>query len=283
MTSTVVVGFSDTRHGRSALYWAAQEAMWRNADLTVCHVWDVPYGGSAPETERIAARMASCTLSEGVFLAQQILDPDRVMAVLARGSAGTELLRLTADAEMLVLGSRSASGVSRLRIGSATAYIARRTQIPLAIVRNAELATAHDERAVVVAAVDASALSDRTIELAFQEAMWRRASLYAVCGTWHDRSANPDRRWFDNVLPNMQRSYPDVAVKAEVVGDRNLANVLLPVDDVEVVVVGAADRATLVRLLDQALASQTSCTAIVAPRQAKYAGPSALGVVAAQS
>jgi nucleotide-binding universal stress UspA family protein len=121
----VVVGVDGTGRDHDAVSWAAQEAMWRGRDLVVVHIG--PEGGRhAPdpamvvEKAALAARMAAPRL--------------RVDTVLRPAPVGPELVRLSHDAELLVLGPpRYREGREHL-LRSVVGDVIRRAAGPVAVV-----------------------------------------------------------------------------------------------------------------------------------------------------
>lgn len=263
MATEIVVGYDESSRGRAALKWASREAVWRHADLVVCHVWNTPYGSAERAAEHIAGRMASVILAEGVLLAQQVLPAHRVGSLLVHGMVGPELVQYSHHAELLVLGTRGLPTPARLRLGSATNYVLPRTHCPVAVVRDSDLPNVHDDRGVVVVTIDSAALDSGALEQAFQEARWRNADLHAWCGDWHDASNDNGTRWLNQIVPAWHERYPDVIVKPMYLDTRPLPSMLVPMDDVELVILGAATGPEALTLLNQTLLSQPTCPVIV--------------------
>jgi nucleotide-binding universal stress UspA family protein len=260
----IVVGYDESSRGRAALRWATQEALWRNAILCACHIWDAPSASCDEAAERAAGRLASLRLAEGALLAQQLLPVDRVESLLIHGSVGPELVGISRDTELVVLGIRGHNGSARLRLGSATHYVVPRAGTSVAVVQDSELPTVHDDRgASVVLAVDSTALDSAALRTAFAEARWRNADLYAWCGSWVDPSFDANRQWFEGIVPAWQAEFPDVTVKPAFVHDQPLPQLISPLDDVELVVLGTPDGSSALTLLNQTLVSQPMCPIII--------------------
>jgi nucleotide-binding universal stress UspA family protein len=110
--SAVIVGVSGSRASAAALRWAAAEARRRSARLRVIRSWDrqthAAYSPAAgwptPDQQRGAA---TAELAAEVRAAFGAVVPDEVAAELKEGTAGRTLVDLSADADLLVLGSGS--------------------------------------------------------------------------------------------------------------------------------------------------------------------------------
>jgi nucleotide-binding universal stress UspA family protein len=111
----VLVGVRDARASADALRWAAAEAWRRDARLRVVRCWDpeftAPYAGQAGRPaggiQHAAARERLAGLLSQVFGDQS---PGWVTTELRRGVAERVLVSLSAEAELLVLGSAGRGG-----------------------------------------------------------------------------------------------------------------------------------------------------------------------------
>lgn len=273
MEREIVVGYDASDRGRAALAWALNEARLRDADLVVCHAWDLPFASVNGQISRAARNFAESALGEGVLLAREGLPDHRIRAVLSQGPTGLVLARQSRMAAMLVVGTRGLGGSVRPRLDAVSAYAAGRARCPVTVVREWE-PPAPGEPAAVVVAVAASTPGTTALALAFEEAAWRGAELHAWCGSWEPPypngevvarlSTDPELQWLDETVPRWREKYPEVHVEGTFAGVRPLSSLLSRKDDVELVVVGADDARDSLYLLDQALRGHASCPVTVA-------------------
>ena len=134
----VVVGVDGSEGSQPALRFAAEEAALRNARLLVVCAWEVPsslYAGLLSDDVVIAAEnsakdIAAKALSQVVHLQPGI---DRE-AGTPRGPAAEVLVRESADADLLVIGSSGHSGFAKLLPRSVSQQCAQHASCPVAIV-----------------------------------------------------------------------------------------------------------------------------------------------------
>jgi nucleotide-binding universal stress UspA family protein len=137
--SAVVVGVSGSRASAAALRWAAAEARRRSAPLRVIRSWHRQFhadyapaaGWLTPDQQRGAA---TAELAAEVRAAFGAVVPDEVAAELTEGSAGRTLVDLSADADLLVLGSGSPAAES---VGPVIRACLSHAHCPVVVVRPA--------------------------------------------------------------------------------------------------------------------------------------------------
>lgn len=113
-TKTIVVGVDGSDSSMAAVRWAADEAIRRDAKLKLVHVWQYSPGYVVPTRDIIAD--AEKALSDAARIAT-----DRGAAVdtlIVEGSAVHVLVRESALAEMLILGSYGQGRMADLFLGS---------------------------------------------------------------------------------------------------------------------------------------------------------------------
>jgi nucleotide-binding universal stress UspA family protein len=272
MEQQIVVGYDQTDRARVALAWAADDARLRDADLVVCHAWDVPYASVDGEVAQAARCLAKSTLDEGILLARQGLPHHRVRPLLAQGPAGLVLTRASRTAAMVVVGTRGPGRWARLRLDSVSAHVLAHAHCPVTIVRGQQLPEALDEPRLVVVAVEQSADATTALGLAFEEAAGRRSDLHAWCGVWEygpligattaAAGADPERQWLEETVPQWREKFPEVRVKAAFVG-APASPMLNWEDDVELLILGARRAADALVVVDQVLRGQASFPVIV--------------------
>ncbi|MTB89410.1 universal stress protein [Aeromicrobium sp. zg-629] len=125
--NTIVVGVDETPAGASALKWAAREAELRDAELKIVHVWqidaavamagaEVPWMAYESDARSNAARWVTETIG-----AQDPSGRPRRIDVV-QGAPGPTLVEASRAADMLVVGTRVHTGISRVLFGSVSHY-----------------------------------------------------------------------------------------------------------------------------------------------------------------
>ncbi|NYD45012.1 nucleotide-binding universal stress UspA family protein [Actinomadura luteofluorescens] len=180
----VVVGFDGSVHAMQALDWALDEAELRGSPLVLCHAWQWPYQGAAPEVEEAGRRSlreaARHVLAHGVECARERTAGVAVRPLSEEGSAAERLTGLSAGAELLVLGSRGLGRLARVPVGSVAAHVAMHARCPVIVVRGVgALPRPGDPRPVVVA-VDDSPAAEGALSFAAREAELRQLPLKIV-------------------------------------------------------------------------------------------------------
>jgi nucleotide-binding universal stress UspA family protein len=136
----IVVGVDGSPGSRAALRWALVEAMARGASLEAVLVWTDPWVVDGPPTlaglgaeareelqERLARAVREAVAEVG---AERVYVAERVMA----GHAAEVLAQESADALLLVVGSRGLGGFRGLFVGSVSTRCSQLARVPLLIV-----------------------------------------------------------------------------------------------------------------------------------------------------
>ena len=131
----IVVGVEAAGDSLAAIDWAAREAANRHAPLTLVHTWDwgsVPlmsaqYGyGEKQAIEREGGRILAGAEEHALAAGAP-----EVRVVRRRGYAPDVLVDLTADAALLVVGSRHASALARGVFGSVSTAVVSEAKCPV--------------------------------------------------------------------------------------------------------------------------------------------------------
>ncbi|WP_166982526.1 universal stress protein [Paramicrobacterium fandaimingii] len=135
-SSRIIVGVDGSGSSRSALRRAVTLARSLQSSLVAITVWEVPeYWSMHEDTGRLAlenATRAAAAASEDVFDGDP---PEWFSSIVTEGSAARTLIEQSADASMLVVGSRGLGGFSGLLLGSVSAECSRYAECPVLIVR----------------------------------------------------------------------------------------------------------------------------------------------------
>ncbi|MDI9832863.1 universal stress protein [Streptomyces sp. KAU_LT] len=197
MARTITVGLDGSGESRAAAEWAAREAALRRVPVRLLHVWQpvpeplaqAPLLGAETQqhwTERIPRNAA-----EGLRLRHPGVE---VTTEQWPGAPADVLLEASRDAELLVLGSRTLSGLAGFLVGSVGQSVVARAEVPVVLVRAGEQAAdehVKDPAGIpsaatgfrpVVLGVDTRSPDGTVISFAFEEARRREATLTAVEG-----------------------------------------------------------------------------------------------------
>lgn len=138
----VVVGVDGSDGSSRALRWAASEARENGAELSVVTAYRGPSprlsteAGSAPWLERTDWRgKAKATLKNTV---RDTLGEDpgvTLKLTLAEGSAAKALIDLSADADLLVVGTRGHGGFTGMLLGSVSQHVTAHAHCAVVVVR----------------------------------------------------------------------------------------------------------------------------------------------------
>jgi nucleotide-binding universal stress UspA family protein len=138
--SGIIVGVDGSYHSERALEWAVNEAAIRHAPLTVVTVHEAVLGSWGGTTsypqDHARAEQARQAVHEATEKALARLGESRPASVAIQPVAGTPgegLLTVAEGADMIVLGSRSASGPVRL-LGSVTTHVLHHAHCPVVII-----------------------------------------------------------------------------------------------------------------------------------------------------
>ena len=138
----IVVGVDGSEHSVDALRCAAREAQLRSTALKVVASFATPimstgYEVAVPDPSDLAA--ASNTMlgaAIDTIREEGALDGVDVVTEALEGHAGEQLIRLSADAELLVVGARGHGGFLGLLMGSVTTYVVNHALCPVVVVRS---------------------------------------------------------------------------------------------------------------------------------------------------
>lgn len=136
----IVVGTDGSDTSQNALTYAFTQAHLRGCELVIVHAWLLDISGGR------LIEVASTTAEEveqaqRALVEQQLSDltsryPDVVThQVIARDEPAALLTRLSADAELLVVGSRGRGGFRSLLLGSVSQRVLQQAECPVAVVR----------------------------------------------------------------------------------------------------------------------------------------------------
>lgn len=263
----IVVGVDGSAASNTAVAWAAQDATLRHLPLTLVHMVNaaVPMWPEMPMSMGMAAWQEEDgrqVLEQAVKIAEQAMQAHREITIhseLRWSPPVPTLVELSAEAELVVLGSYGRGAVARAVLGSVGSALLRRAKCPVAVVRDQDPAAADPahpaqlQQAPVVVGIDGSPVSERATAIAFDEASRRGVELKAV-HAWSDVEVVdlPGLDWSTvkgeaeqtvaERLAGWQERYPDVTVHRLVVCDRPARELIDQAQTAQLVVLGSHGR-----------------------------------------
>ena len=139
----IVVGIDGSDNSRKALEWAVREAGLRGTSLTVLAVHQVAtnywtgapehYASDTPETEMV--RQAAEDAVQKAVSQVGGPAPTSVTVRAVSGVPARELVAASADADLVVVGSRGGGGVLRKAIGSVSSQVVSHAKAPVVVIR----------------------------------------------------------------------------------------------------------------------------------------------------
>ena len=135
----IVVGVDGSKASEAALQWAYREAAMAHAELEVLHAWEYPYPVAEPNPTGPRHRMQQHALEEldrSTIALKHLGNRNgvKVQARLAEGSTAKVLLDASADADLIVVGSRGRGGFASLMLGSVSRTIVQHALCPVAVI-----------------------------------------------------------------------------------------------------------------------------------------------------
>lgn len=136
----IIVGIDGSDHSIGAMRFAAEEARLRGVGLTLVSAYSMSaeaisaasYGQATVEDEELLRDRYTAVLDDA---RKQVGHFDgEVHTMVQRGDSTHVLVRLSADAELIVVGSRGLGGIARSVLGSTSAGLPAHSSAPVIIV-----------------------------------------------------------------------------------------------------------------------------------------------------
>ncbi|WP_280234893.1 universal stress protein [Nocardia cyriacigeorgica] len=253
----IVVAVDGSPQSMHAVAWAAADAASRGRALSIVSAPELPsdmrpsvlfsaedIAGSRHRAEQSLAKAAEVAGSSGV---------PEISTELVEGRIVGYLLGRSADAVLLVVGSRGLGAYRRSLLGSVSTAVTRHANCPVAVIRDVSATDVVSAAKPVLVGVDGTRNSEPAIELAFDEASRRKVGLTAL-HSWTDVTGMdiPMLDWVDSEdieaatlaesLAGYAERYPDVEVQRILERDRPARSLVRESENAQLVIVGSHGR-----------------------------------------
>ena len=264
----IVVAVDGSPASDAATCWAARDAAMRNIPLTVVSVVTtptatyppVPYPESLGVWLEDKGRKAA---AQAVKIAEDAVPADRKVAVKSEilfAAPAEALVKMSDEAEMIVVGSSGKGMLARTVLGSVSSSVVRHANCPVAVIRDEDALMPDPQHAPVLLGIDGSPASELATEVAFDEASrrgvglialhaWSDIPLFELPGMDWEEVFAEESRTFAERLAGWQGRYPDVAVQRVVVCDEPARQLIEKSESAQLVVVGSHGRGGLTRMM----------------------------------
>ncbi|GIF02189.1 universal stress protein [Paractinoplanes rishiriensis] len=279
-TRRIVVGYDRSDDAKAAAAWALDEASRTGAPVEFLYAYEWPVW--APTASMVPAtsiwpdgetdRAIKDTLNTAVADAKQNFPAVRTTLSLVYADAAVTLIDRSAEASLVVLGSRGHSAVAGL-LGSVSAAVSAHAHCPVVVVRG------QPAGGPVVAGVDDSASARSAAFFAADQALARRAPLRLlrawkpVTGLWEAtplvtrQVTSTERQSFDELVAIVRDKYPGLEIVADAVVDHPADALAKASATAQLLVVGSrgrgAVRSALLGSVSQHLLRHSACTVVV--------------------
>ncbi|MFI9846643.1 universal stress protein [Nonomuraea sp. NPDC051941] len=181
MNRAIVVGVDGSKAARSALAWAAEDAVRASLPLRIVHVrepWAAEHPLTASSGKETLTERCNLLLDAAAEQARTLAPGTQISTALVTGAVMERLRSESEAAETLVVGSRGLGGYTGLVVGSVALGLAGHTDSPLVVVR----VLPREERGEIVVGYDGSPDADRAMAYALHQATVRTTRVRVLYG-----------------------------------------------------------------------------------------------------
>ena len=136
----IVAGVDGSPSSLAALRWAVRQAELTGTSVDAVMAWQSPAAsglgwGAAMAGQTDYAELAAKTLDQAVSQATDPASPVKVRSMVGAGNAAQVLLDASADADLLVVGSRGHGGFAGALLGSVSQHCTHHAHCPVVVIR----------------------------------------------------------------------------------------------------------------------------------------------------
>jgi nucleotide-binding universal stress UspA family protein len=138
----IVAGVDGSASSLAALCWAIRQAELTGSSVDAVIAWQPPAAsglgwGVAMVDDTDYAELAAKTLTEAISMVADPASWVRVRPMVGEGNAAQVLLDASADADLLVVGSRGHGGFASALLGSVSLHCTHHAHCPVVVIRDA--------------------------------------------------------------------------------------------------------------------------------------------------
>lgn len=264
----IVVGVDGSSSSKSAIRWAAHEARMRNVPLTLVHVVVTPSWGPTPwllsdaplpvpaEQDPALEESGRKIIAEAIKVVEDSAEDGvltEIKSELYFSVPVSTLVKLSKQAQMVVVGCRGQNTMSRVLLGSVSNGLLHHAHCPVVVIHDSVPSSPKRSNLPVVVGVDGSSASELATEIAFDEASRRGVDLVALHAyrdedlpqvlnvQWSGDNPIPPQALADRLTGWLER-YPDVTIHPRIVCDNPARHLIDESESAQLVVVGSRGR-----------------------------------------
>lgn len=288
MSGSVIVGYDGSEGSQLALRWAAAVAKQRGRTLEIITTWSMPaadlgIGASSTLQQELIDQLrdeAQTANDEGAQIAADM--GVNAIGELHAGRTAAVLVKRSEGAEMVVVGSHGAGGLTGFLLGSVSRQVSAHAKCPTVVVRP----LVEDADGIVVG-VDGSEHSLKALEWAFEQASFMGLPLHVVHSweippTWSMVEVpsyepevlirdygNSELRETSEAMSGFRENFPDVKVRQEVMKGSPVKALVKASENAALLVVGSRGlggfRGLLLGSVSHAVVHKAGCSVAVVP------------------
>ncbi|WP_433613442.1 universal stress protein [Prescottella agglutinans] len=293
-SEAIVVAVDGSEAASNAVVWAARAAAVHQRRLHVVTAVHIPsaYHSDPFLTHSFEDELrdtARARIDSAQALARRTTEDVGSIEVTTEqidGLPSRNLIELTKQAWMVVLGAHGYGEITGLAVGSVTAAVTAHAECPVAVVRGRTLDGLPPTQGPIVVGVDGSESCKPAVAAAFEEAAMRGTNLIAVFA-WSDLSvqsffatpSDDDLHWSSiqsgkeavlaDQLAELKEQYSNVVVQQVVVRDRPVRILSEYAEQAQLVVVGSRGhggfKGMLLGSTSRALLHKADCPVLIVP------------------
>ncbi|PIF02497.1 MAG: universal stress protein UspA [Propionibacterium sp.] len=255
-TPLVVVGVDGSDDALRAVTFGVRSAFRRKGDLLIVNAVDdaVLAGSWGVVYDPVMLQRGGQTATEDAkkFAVETGFPAERVQTDVLLGNSAAVLVRLSEEADLVVVGRRSATGLERMFVGSTSVSVAASASCPVVVVSAASNPNPTGNFGVVGICIESSAACLGTAEQGLKEAQLRGAKARFVnivqppMGIFGpklkpaelDQQVVYVRGGIEAMIEPLKEKYPDVEVDFEVVAGAPINDLVARSEQVDLLVLG---------------------------------------------